>query len=141
MTKEIKKDITEGFFPESEEVKEAPFLRGSDFDGEGQKLEVVNIEVITPEKGPNGENYGVSNNYGPGGVIEKENYFIKNGSLKEGQTFRYNFIQNGVKKHFDNGSVGFAFAMQKAKLGEGDKVTIKRDKESNFKVNWEIVKE
>jgi len=137
--------ITDGFgFESNEEVKgdgATPFLKGSDFDGEGQVLEVIGMEVFTPKLGKNGEDFGVKNTYGKGGVLEKENYLLKAGVLKEeGQALKYTFKQEGVDKFFTNNSVSFFFAVNNAKLETGDIVTIKRNKISNTNVQWSIIK-
>ena len=139
----MSEDITKGFFPESDNDDSAVkgYIKGSEFDGEGLKLEVVGMEVYTPKKGENGEDYGAKHTYGAGGVITKENYLIKEGILKEGETFKYKFKQDGVERNFDNSSVGFSFAVKNAGLKEGDIVTIKRNKKSNFDIKWLITKE
>ena len=127
------------------ERKESSFLKGVDFDGEGKVLEVVKMEKFTPALGKDGKNYGVANTYGAGGVVIKENWFVKEGLLKEGESFKYTFkdhsVLGGVEKSFDNSSLGFYFTFVKAELEAGDKVTIKREKLSETKVNWEIVKQ
>lgn len=115
------------------ERKESNFLKGADFDS-GLELEVVKMEKFTPAD----EKYGVKNTYGAGGVVTKEHWFIKNGLLKEGESFKYTFKQGDVEKSFDNSSLGFYFTFVKADLKEGDKVLIKRDKQSETKVDWEI---
>lgn len=115
---------------------ETDFLKGADFDGVGKAVEVVSMGKFTPTD----IKYGVRNEYGPGGIVTKENYFVKNGLLKEGETFQYTFKENGVVKKFDNSSVSFYFAFTRANPKAGQVVTIKRDKEAETKVNWTIVK-
>jgi hypothetical protein len=118
------------------DMPESYYLKGIEFDSEGLELEVVRMEKFTPED----SKYGVKNTYGAGGVVEKEHWFIKNGILKEGESFRYVFIHNGTEKSFDNASLGFYFSFVKAELLAGDKVLIKRDKKSETKVDWDITK-
>ncbi len=137
-------DITNGLLPDEENQEDGnslSYIKGSDFDGNGLKLTVVGMEVITPTKGTNGEDYGAKNTYGVGGKLEKENFLIKKGVLKEGQSFRYNFTQDNIERYYDNSSVGFFFAVKEAKLEKGDIVNISRDKISNFNVKWSITKE
>lgn len=133
--------ITDGFgLPESEDKKvdgATPYLKGVDFDGEGQVLEVVGMEAFIPDD----PKYGVVNEYGAGGKVTKENHLIKTGVLKEGQSLRYNFNQEGTARHFDNKSVSFFFAIQNAKLEQGDKVSIKRKMGAvPTDVKWSITK-
>lgn len=130
---EEKKSVSDEF---ELERKESNFLKGADFDG-GLELEVVKMEKFTPAD----DKYGVKNTYGAGGVVTKEHWFIKNGLLKEGESFKYSFKHNGVDKSFDNSSLGFYFTFVKAELEAGDKILIKRDKQSETKVNWEITKQ
>ena len=131
--------ITDGFGLEKkdDEIKgEAPFIKGIEFATEkGLELEVVGMEVITPDD----VKYGVSHTYGAGGVITKENWLVKSGICKEGQSLRYNFIKDGANKYFDNHSVGFFIEMSKAKVEAGDKVLIKRTGESKD-TKWSITK-
>ena len=121
--------------------KESSFLKGVDFDGEGKVLEVVKMEKFTPALGKDGKDYGVKNIYGAGGVVTKEHWFIKNGLLKEGESFKYTFKDGEMEKSFDNGSLGFYFTFVKADLMVGDKVLIKRDKKSETKIDWTIEKQ
>ena len=62
------------------------YIKSAELD-QGMALEVVSMEVFTPDN----PQYGVSNKYGPGGVLEKENWFVTKGLLEEGQSFRYKF--------------------------------------------------
>jgi len=117
---------------------ESSFIKGADFDGDGLLLEVVKMEKFKPAPGKDGKDYGVKNTYGAGGVVTKEHWFIKNGLLAEGESFKYTFKQGETEKSFDNGSLGFYFAFIKADLKAGDKVLIKREKLSETKVNWTI---
>jgi hypothetical protein len=119
------------------ERKESSFLKGIDFDGDGKVLEVVRMEKFTPAD----PKYGVNNTYGPGGVVKKVNWFIENKLLEEGQSFKYIFKEGDKEKSFDNSSLGFYFTFVKADLKVGDKVKIKRDKQSETKVEWEIIKQ
>ncbi len=109
------------------------FIKGADFDS-GLEVEVVGMEKFTPS---NAE-YGVKNTYGAGGVVIKENWFVKQGLLKEGESFKYKFKVGDVDKTFDNSSVGFYFAFTNKNPNAGDKIVIKRDKVSNSEVNWSI---
>src|SRR5574343_469520 len=110
------------------------FLKGTDFDGEGQTLVVVGMEKFTPEN----TDFGVKNTYGPGGVVTKENWFVKEGVLEEGQSFKYRFTQNGENKEFDNNSVSFFFAFRNLNPEPGQEITIKRTKKSNTDVDWDL---
>lgn len=110
------------------------FMKGADFDGEGQKVVVVGIESFMPADAQ----YGIKNIYGVGGVVAKANWFIKEGILEEGQSFKYKFTQDGAVKEFDNNSVSFFFAFKQANPEEGAKITIKRNKISNTDVKWSI---
>jgi hypothetical protein len=120
---------------------ESNFLKGADFDGEGKVLEIVKMEKFTPKLGADGKNYGATNVYGAGGVMIKENWFVKEGLLKEGESFKYIFKDGETEKSFDNSSLGFYFTFIKAELSAGDKVKIKRNKISETKVEWEIIKQ
>jgi len=117
-------------------MEKSKFIKGADFDGEGLNLEFVKMEVFTPTDAQ----YGVKNTYGMGGKLEKENYFVKNKKLEEGQSFKYYFKDGDQEREFDNNSVRFFFAYEKAKLQAGDKVTIKRNKKSNTDIEWTIAK-
>src|SRR5574343_878391 len=110
--------ITDGFGFENQSQSEgkAPFIKGIEFDGDGLRLEVVGMEKYIPEKGEDGKDYGVKNTYGAGGVLVKEHYLVGKGVLKEGETFKYKFIEDGKPRYFDNCSVGFFFAIDKAEL-------------------------
>jgi hypothetical protein len=112
------------------------FFKGVDFDGDGLTLEVVSMEKFTP-KDPE---YGVKHTYGAGGKVTKENWFVKNGLLEEGQSFKYTFKLGEKYMTFDNSSVSFYFAFTRVNPKKGDKVFIKRDKESNTQVNWTVTK-
>lgn len=131
--------ITDGFGLENNENEtnsESPFLKGIEFaTEEGLILEVVNMQVITPDDAK----FGVSHTYGAGGVITKENWLVKTEVLKEGQSLRYNFIKDGVSKYFDNHSANFFIEMSKSKVETGDKVLIKRTGESKD-TKWTITK-
>ena len=130
---EEKKGVADEFVVER---TESSFLKGADFDS-GLTLEVVKMEKFTPKD----EKYGVKNTYGAGGVVTKEHWFIKNGLLKEGESFKYTFKDGETIKSFDNSSLGFYFTFVKAELEEGDKVLIKREKHSETKVDWSIEKQ
>lgn len=111
------------------------FLKGADFDGAGLNVEVVSMEKFTPSDAK----YGIKNTYGAGGVVTKENWFIKQGILSEGQSFKYNFIIDGVEKQFDNSSLGFYFAFTNLNPNKGDKISIKRNKITDTNVEWKII--
>lgn len=116
---------------------EAPvsnFLKGADFDG-GLELEVVGMEKFTPEN----PDFGVKHQYGAGGKVIKENWFVNKGILAEGQSFKYKFKVDGVEKSFDNSSLSFYFAFTKVDPEIGRKISIKRNKITDTKVEWEIV--
>src|SRR3990167_5088547 len=100
------------------EVQGSNFLKGADFDGEGLVVEVVGMEKFTPGD----PKFGIKNTYGAGGVVVKENWFIKQGILEEGQSFKYSFVVDGLEKAFDNSSLSFYFAFTNLNPGRGDKV-------------------
>lgn len=109
------------------------FLKSKDMDN-GIALTVVSMDVFTPE---NAE-YGITNTYGPGGVLKKENWFISKGLLKEGQSFRYTFKVGDVVKTFDNSSVGFYFAFTNLNPNQGDEIWIKRKANSQTDIEWTV---
>lgn len=117
-------------------MEKSKFIKGADFDGEGLTLEFVKMEVFTPTD----PQYGVANTYGAGAKLVKENFFVKNGKLKEGESFKYFFKDEEKEREFDNNSVRFFFAYEKAKLVGGEKLLIKRNKKSNVDVDWSITK-
>lgn len=112
------------------------FIKGADFDG-GLNVEVVGMTKFTP-KDPN---YGVKHTYGAGGAITKENWFVKQGLLNEGESFKYTFIVDGVEKEFDNNSLSFYFAFTKVNPAKGAKLNIKRIKNSPTDVEWTITQQ
>ena len=114
--------------------RQSSFLKGADFDG-GLTLEIVKMEKFVPAD----KKYGV-HNYLVDGAI-KENWFIKSGLLKDGETFRYTFKSGDSEKTFDNCSLGFYFKFVEAELKAGDTVVIKRDKKGPTTVDWEITKQ
>lgn len=118
------------------ERTQTSFLKGIDFDGEGKTLEVVKMDKFIP----NDPKYGVKNEYGAGGIITKEHWFIKNGILKEGESFKYTFKDGDTIKTFDNSSLSFYFSFTKAELKEGDIVSIKRDNSNDKRPEWFIIK-
>ena len=122
------------------ERKESSFLKSSDFDT-AQIVEVVKMEKFVPNKGKNGEDYGVKNTYGAGGVVTKEHWFIKNKILEEGESFKYTFKQNDIEKTFENSSLSFYFSFIKAELVAGDVVSIIRDNTNDKRPEWTIVKQ
>ena len=130
--------IMEGFGLPETKGESVAFLKGVDFDGVGQVLEVVAINSFTPAKGKNGEDFGVKNIYGAGGKLEKENYLVKIGVLKEGDALKYSFKQGGLDKFFTNNSASFFLAVKSANLENGDVVKIIRHKKTNTDVKWEI---
>jgi hypothetical protein len=134
--------ITEGFGFESNPISDgpAPFIKGTEFDGQGLTLEVVGMEKYKPELGADGKDYGVKNTYGAGGVLTKEHYLVSKKILEEGQTFKYKFLEGETPRYFDNCSVGFFFAINKAELKAGDKVLITRNKKSSTDIDWLISK-
>lgn len=123
-------EVTSGLPEEST----SRFLRGADFDGDGQILTVVGVEKFKPEN----PKYGVKNTYGAGGVLEKKHWFIDKGLLEEGESFKYRFTQNDLPKEFDNSSLSFFFAFKDANPEQGQIVTIKRNKKSDQDIEWTI---
>ncbi len=110
------------------------FLKGADFDS-GLAVEVVGMGKFTPSD----PKYGIKNTYGAGGVVTKENWFIKQGILAEGESFKYNFIIDGVEKQFDNSSLSFYFAFSNLNPNKGDKILIKRNMISQTNVEWSVI--
>jgi len=119
-------------------MEKSNFIKSSEFDGDGIVLEYIRTDVVVPNKGANGEDYGAKHTYGAGGVVTKENWLIKNNKLKEGETFKYVFKDGEQQRTFDNSSVGFWITLDKAKLAEGQKALFKRNKISNFDIKWTI---
>jgi len=125
------------------ESSDSPFIKGVHFN-DGLTLTVVGMEKFTPELGEDGTDYGVKNEYGAGGVLKKENWFVKKGLLKEGESFKYRFTQNGVEKTFDNKSFAFYDAFNTTNPEATDEVFIKRvaqvvdGKASTTKFDWTI---
>lgn len=117
-------------------MEKSKFIKGAEFDGEGLQLEFLKMEKFTPADAQ----YGVKNQYGAGGVITKPNYFVSKGLLNEGESFRYYFKEGEKEREFENNSVRFYFAYEKAKLVAGENVAIKRNKISNTDVVWSITK-
>lgn len=120
--------VASDFISESQGSK---FLKGSDFDS-GLDVEVVSMSKITPSN----SDFGVKNIYGAGGSLVKQNWFVKEGILEEGQTFAYTFNVDGEEKVYDNSSLSFYFAFTKKNPKVGDKLNIKRIKNSNTDVEW-----
>jgi hypothetical protein len=122
---------------EGETTGVSRFMKGADFEGEGQKVVVVGCEKFIPSD----PQYGVKNNYGAGGVVVKQNWFVKEGILEEGQSFKYRFTQDGNPKEFDNNSVSFFFAFKQKNPAEGAEVTIKRTKNplTPTDVKWTLI--
>lgn len=111
------------------------FLKGSDFDGVGLVVEVVGMEKFMPSD----DKFGVKNQYGAGGVVTKVNWFIKQGILEEGYSFKYIFLVNGIEKRFDNSSLSFYFAFTHLNPTKGEKISIQRNKKSQFETEWKII--
>ncbi len=110
------------------------FLKGFDFDS-GLEVEVVSMDKFTPKD----SQYGIKNTYGAGGVVTKQNWFIKQGILAEGESFKYTFVVDGVEKAFDNSSLSFYFAFTNLDPKKGDKVLITRNKISPTNVEWSLI--
>lgn len=90
------------------------FLKGVDFENEGQNLEVVGFEVITPKDAQYGAQEG--------------NWLVEEGKLKVGESFKYSFKNmEGEEKVFETTSPGFFIGFSKCDPNAGDKVSIKRD--------------
>lgn len=119
------------------EVGSSSFLKGTDFDGDGLAVEVVGMAKFTP----NDSKYGVKHVYGAGGVVTKENWFVKQGILAEGESFKYNFMVDGIEKQFDNSSLSFYFAFTNLNPNKEDKILIKRNKITDTQVEWSITQQ
>lgn len=117
----------------SESSGSSNYLKGTDFDN-GLDVVVVSMEKFTPSN----PDYGIKNTYGAGGVVTKENWFVKQGILKEGESFKYTFEVDGVKKEFDNNSLSFYFAFTNKDPKAGDELNIHRNKKSPTDVVWTL---
>ena len=115
----------------SESTGTSNYLKGVDFDN-GLDVEVVSMQKFTPSN----PDYGIKNTYGAGGVVTKENWFVKQGILKEGESFKYKFQVDGIDKEFDNNSLSFYFAFTNKDPKAGDKLNIHRNKKSPTDVVW-----
>jgi hypothetical protein len=109
------------------------FIKSSEFDN-GLTVEVVGMNKFTP----NDPKYGVKNEYGAGGAVIKEHWFVKNGILAEGESFKYTFLVDGVEKTFDNSSLSFYFVFTKIDPKKGDILSIKRDNTNEKRPEWFI---
>lgn len=100
------------------DVKEASdklasnWLKGSDFDGEGQTLQLIKpLEKVKSQYGATAGEYLVENNI-----------------LEEGESFRYTFIDaQGIEKKIDSASTPFFIAFKQCEdLGVDDWIRITR---------------
>jgi len=104
--------------PENLSKHTSPFLKGEDFDGEGQNLIIKGFSVIKagdPEYGAN----------------DKTALLIQ-GKLQTGETFKYDFLTidneiDAVEKTFESTSPGFFIAFNKLAPEGGEKVNIRRE--------------
>ena len=110
------------------------FMKGAEFDA-GIDVEVVSMKKFTPKD----QQYGVKNVYGAGGVVTKKNYFVDKGLLEEGESWKYTFKVDGEEREFDNNSCSFYFAFTKKNPKAGDKLNIKRTKNSPTDVVWALM--
>lgn len=88
------------------------WLKGSDFDGNGQVLQLVKpLEVVKSQYG-----------------AEAGDYLVENNLLQEGESFRYTFTDSeGIEKKIDSSSTPFFIAFKQCEeLGVGDWVHIVR---------------
>ena len=117
-------------------MEKSKFIKGAEFDG-GLKLKFIKMEKFTPVD----DKFGVRNSLNKDNSI-KENHFIKEGKLVAGESWKYYFIDGEKNREFDNNSVRFYFAIENAKLVEGDMVEIKREIKDGDKTNiiWTITK-
>lgn len=108
--------------PEELSKHSSPFLKGESFDGEGQTLIIKGFSVV---KAGN-EEYGAN----------EESALFKQGKLKAGETFKYDFTTVADPKDpesfeeertFESTSPGFFIAFNKLDPQGGEKVTIKRE--------------
>ncbi len=121
---------------ESVEGSSKKFLGSEDFNN-GITLVAVDMQIFTPDD----TKYGVKNEYGAGGVLVKENWLVKNGVLKEGESFRYVFkTEDGSDAIFENNSLSMYFSFTKANPNAGEKINIKRTANSQFDIDWAITK-
>lgn len=92
----------------------SPFLKGENFDGEGQILIIKGFSVIKA----NNEEYGAN----------EESALFKQGKLQVGETFKYDFeTVDGEERTFETVSPGFFIAFNKLDPQGGEKVNIKRE--------------
>lgn len=104
------------FFPEN--IKEAAskvtsdWLKGADFDGEGQTLQLVKTLGV------------VKSQYG----AEEKDWLVQNELLQEGESFRYVFKDvAGVEKKIDSSSTPFFIGFKQCEgLTIGDWISIVR---------------
>ncbi len=108
--------------PENLSKHTSPFLKGEDFEGEGQNLIIKGFEVITA-KDPQ---YGA----------DDKNALLQQGKLLEGETFKYSFTTipdpNDIEsfaeeRTFESTSPGFFIAFNKLAPEGGEKVNVRRE--------------
>jgi len=92
----------------------SPFLKGEDFEGEGQILIIKGFSIIKA----NNEEYGAN----------EENSLFKQGKLKLGETMKYDFEnEDGEEKTFESASPGFFIAFNKLAPEGGEKIRVYRE--------------
>jgi hypothetical protein len=104
--------------PENLAKHSSPFLKGEDFDGEGQNLIIKGFSVITASNAEYGAN--------------KETAMYQQGKLQLGETFKYNFLTidneiDAVERTYESTSPGFFIAFNKLAPEGGEKVNIRRE--------------
>lgn len=116
--------ITDEFKIFDDEEKPKKYLSGTDFEGDGLKLEVVVMEKIKANEG-----YGAN----------EADYLFKQGLLGKGETFRYTFLLDGEEKFYDTKSAVFFISMKNLDPSPKTKIIIKRSgkgKETKYDVNY-----
>ena len=97
------------------------FIKGVDFD-DGLALVAVGMEKFKPGNAK----YSV----------DEKSWFVKEGILEVGESFKYTFKVDDVVKEYDNDSCGFYFAFTNLNPAEGAEIWIKRDMKSQTEVEW-----
>lgn len=93
-----------------EKVGSNSYLSGSDFEGDGQTLQIKSVEKIKSQFGAGADN----------SMVERE-------ILEEGQTMRYAFVdKDGNEKNFDSHSMPFMIGLNNADFNFGDWLHIQR---------------
>lgn len=100
-------------FPEEIASKMAnsnDWLSGKDFEGDGMQLQIISVEPVSSQFG-----------------VEEDDYWVEQGILTIGQTFRYTFKDlNDIERKWDTHSRPLAIGFQQAEAEANDWVRIVR---------------